>query len=68
MSEYLLTWNPKHFITGGDGNESGKLDYEVGDEVRWSCHSKKPKIGDVVYLICLGTEPGGIIARGKVTA
>ncbi|MEZ9462754.1 AAA family ATPase [Vibrio splendidus] len=67
MSEYLLTWNPKHFITGGDGNESGKLDYEVGDEVRWSCHSKKPKIGDVVYLIRLGTEPRGIIARGKVT-
>ncbi|TCT61576.1 McrB family protein [Vibrio crassostreae] len=67
MSEYLLTWNPKHFITGGDGNESGKLDYEVGDEVRWSCHSKKPKKGDVVYLIRLGTEPRGIIARGKVT-
>ncbi|MEZ8307797.1 McrB family protein [Vibrio splendidus] len=67
MSEYLLTWNPKHFITGGDGNESGKLDYEVGDEVRWSCHSKKPKIGDVVYLIRLGTESRGIIARGKVT-
>jgi 5-methylcytosine-specific restriction protein B len=67
MSEYLLTWNPKHFITGGDGDESGKLDYEVGDEVRWSCHSKKPKIGDVVYLIRLGTEPRGIIARGKVT-
>ncbi|MEZ8603116.1 AAA family ATPase [Vibrio splendidus] len=67
MSEYLLTWNPKHFITGGDGNESGKLDYEVGDEVRWSCHSKKPKIGDVVYLIRLGAEPRGIIARGKVT-
>ncbi|MGD8171121.1 McrB family protein [Vibrio sp. TRT 21S02] len=67
MSEYLLTWNPKHFSTGGDGSASGQLDYKVGQEVQWSCHSKKPKTGDVVYLIRLGTEPRGIVARGKVT-
>ncbi|ELA9722129.1 AAA family ATPase [Vibrio parahaemolyticus] len=67
MSEYLLTWNPKHFSTGGDGSASGHLDYKIGQEVQWSCHSKKPKTGDVVYLIRLGTEPRGIIARGRVT-
>lgn len=67
MSEYLLTWNPKHFNAGGDGSASGQLDYKVGQVVQWSCHSKKPQIGDTVYLIRLGTEPRGIIAKGRVT-
>ncbi|GAB6263392.1 McrB family protein [Photobacterium sp. R1] len=67
MSKYLLTWNPKYFSTGGDGSESGQLDYMAGQEIQWSCHSKEPKIGDVVYLIRLGEEPRGIIAKGKVT-
>lgn len=67
MSEYLLTWNPKHFNAGGDGSASGQLDYKVGQEVQWSCHSKKPQVGDTVYLIRLGTEPRGIIAKGRVT-
>ncbi|MEZ8085695.1 hypothetical protein [Vibrio sp. 1S139] len=35
MSEYLLTWNPKHFITGGDGNESGKVTKESYLDSGW---------------------------------
>nr|WP_279161720.1 AAA family ATPase [Plesiomonas shigelloides] len=67
MSVYLLTWNPKQFTDGGEGSENGLLHYQVGDEVRWSCHSKQPALGDTVYLIRLGDEPKGIIAKGVVT-
>lgn len=67
MSVYLLTWNPKHFSTGGEGSEPGTLDYAVGEQVRWSCHSQQPKLGDTIYLIRLGVEPRGIVAKGTVS-
>jgi 5-methylcytosine-specific restriction protein B len=67
MSVYLLTWNPKHFSTGGEGSEAGTLNYAVGENVRWSCHSQQPKIGDTVYLIKVGVEPRGIVAKGTVS-
>jgi len=58
---YLLTWNPEHLKLGGDGG------VVVGEEQRWTCHSKQPQVGDTVYLIRLGQEPRGIVARGVVT-
>ncbi|WP_323885879.1 McrB family protein [Aeromonas veronii] len=67
MSDYLLTWNPDQFSTGGDGSQAGLLNYREGDEIRWSCRSKQPQFGDTVYLIRLGKEPRGIIAKGVVT-
>ncbi|MGL5409280.1 MAG: hypothetical protein ACRDAP_11315, partial [Shewanella sp.] len=67
MSDYLLTWNPDQFSTDGDGSATGLLDYHEGDEIRWSCRSKQPQSGDTVYLIRLGKEPRGIIAKGVVT-
>ncbi|UDN21797.1 McrB family protein [Aeromonas veronii] len=67
MSVFLLTWNPDQFSTGGDGSQAGLLDYREGDEIRWSCRSKQPQFGDTVYLIRLGKEPRGIIAKGVVT-
>ncbi len=67
MSDYLLTWNPDQFSTGDDGSQAGLLDYREGDEIRWSCRSKQPQFGDTVYLIRLGKEPRGIIAKGVVT-
>ncbi|MFA0531598.1 McrB family protein [Vibrio breoganii] len=67
MSVYLLTWNPKHFSTGGEGSKSGTLEYTHGQEVRWSCHSQQPNIGDTVYLIRVGIEPRGIVAKGVVS-
>ena len=65
MSVYLLTWNPTNFSTNSD--EVGQLDYTVGEEIRWSCNSKQPKNGDIVYLVRVGVEPRGIIAKGIVT-
>ncbi|MCL6272153.1 AAA family ATPase [Sansalvadorimonas sp. 2012CJ34-2] len=62
----MLTWNPKHFALGGEGSEDGSLNYNVGDEITWFCNSKKPVSGDTIYLIRLGEEPRGLIARGTV--
>ena len=64
MTSYLLTWNPKHFPLE---DESGDLRYKAGDEIRWSCSSKKPQEGDRIYLIRVGEEPRGIVASGIVT-
>jgi 5-methylcytosine-specific restriction enzyme B len=60
-SAYLLTWNPEHFKLGGDGA------INAGTEHRWTCHSKRPKVGDTVYLARLGVEPRGVIVKGTVT-
>lgn len=68
MSAWLLSWNPEHFSDGGDGDANGRLDLAPGTERRWSCHSKQPVVGDTIYLIRLGIEPRGIIARGTVSA
>lgn len=61
ISTYLLTWNPKHF----DINASNGL--RLNEDVRWSCVSKKPKVGDKVYLMRIDMAPKGIIASGTVT-
>lgn len=61
MTAYLLTWNPRMYALGGDAA------VHPGAEMRWSCHSKQPAIGDTVYLMRLGVEPRGLIARGTVT-
>ncbi|MCL1143225.1 McrB family protein [Shewanella gaetbuli] len=67
MSAYLLSWNPKNFSTGGEGSDQGTLDYQKGEVVRWSCHSKQVVEGDIVYLIKLGKGSRGIISKGVVT-
>ena len=72
MSAYLLTWNPKHFVLGGDGSEDGSLNCKVGDEIIWSCNSKKPLKGDTVYLIRIGLQtqrdkPFGVEYHGNRT-
>lgn len=61
MTTYLLTWNPEKFALGGDQT------VEPGVEIRWSCQSRQPVVGDTVVLMRLGVEPRGLIARGTVT-
>ncbi|WP_409420818.1 AAA family ATPase [Pseudaeromonas sp. ZJS20] len=60
-STYLLTWNPEHYRAGGNAG------VHVGETQRWSCNSTKPQPGDHVYLIRLGVNPRGLVARGTVT-
>ncbi|WP_157673741.1 McrB family protein [Endozoicomonas ascidiicola] len=56
-----MTWNPTLFIFGEDES------CNIGEEITWSCNSQQPKIDDTVYLIRVGQEPRGIVARGVVT-
>ena len=66
-ASYLLTWNPEHHSAGGAGTQEGRLGYQIYDRTTWSCHSKKIKPGDPVYLIRVGQKlPRGIIAKARV--
>ncbi|WP_157673756.1 hypothetical protein [Endozoicomonas ascidiicola] len=56
-----MTWNPTLFIFGEDES------CNIGDEITWSCNSQQPKIDDTVYLIRVGQEPRGIVAKGIIT-
>ncbi|MGL4922833.1 MAG: AAA family ATPase [Aeromonas veronii] len=58
---YLLAWNPEHYKDGGNAG------VRVGVCERLSCNSTKPQPGDRVYLIRLGVDPRGMVARGTVT-
>ena len=58
---YLLTWNPDNYQDGGNAG------VRVGENERWTCHSTRSPAGDRVYLIRLGGDPRGMVARGTVT-
>lgn len=53
--------NPDQVPLGGDG------EVVPGTEQQWTCHSRRPKVGDTVYLARLGVDPRGIVAKGIVT-
>lgn len=64
---WLLSWNPKNwkwdkYSEWCDGTEIGKRFTES-----WTCLSKKPAVGDEVYLIKLGEKPRGIIGHGYIS-
>ena len=66
-ASYLLTWNPEHHKAGGAGTQEGRLGLQVSDRGTWSCHNKKIRPGDPVYLIRVGQKlPRGIIAKARV--
>ena len=58
---YLLTWNPANAEEGGSDN------VVVGSSIQWSCHSSQPQLGDTVYIMRVGSNPKGIVAKGKVS-
>lgn len=60
-STYLLTLNPNNY------QNDGNVWVRDGQDNRWACLSTKPQPGDRVYLLRLGGERGGVVARGTVT-
>lgn len=58
---YLLTWNPANAEEGGSDN------VVVGSSIQWSCHSSQPQLGETVYIMRVGLNPKGIVAKGKVS-
>ncbi len=68
QNAWLLTWNPKSYVW--DDIDDYISDVKSGKkvEIEWICKSKKPQIGDHVFLMMLGVaEKSGIIAHGTVS-
>ena len=64
---YLLTYNP---IKNKWTDYSDKCEKTASGQVvedSWACKSKKPSIGDEVFLIKLGDENRGIMGHGIVS-
>lgn len=63
---WLVTYNKDKWFWDGftekcEGTKTGQTYVES-----WACASKKPQIGDEVFLIKLGEQPRGIIGHGMV--
>ena len=65
-SAWLLSWNPQKWNWQNYDNLCART--KDGQTViePWTCHSKKPLIGDEVFLIKIGEKPRGIIAHGYI--
>lgn len=63
---WLLTWNPANWPW--DEYEEWCNGTKNGEKyiISWTCNSKKPKLGDDVFLMKTGDKPRGIIAHGCV--
>jgi len=62
---WLLSWNPRRWDWTTFAQD--RLKTMGGEAVtsRWSCRNGKALPGDRVFLVRLGEEPRGVIARGK---
>jgi len=64
---YLLNWNPETWEWHDINNAVSSINTTGCYIRRWSCgniHKNPINIGDDIYLIKLGTNTNGIIARG----
>ncbi len=63
---WLTTWNPKRwewkdYSTLCAGTRKGQTTIEP-----WTCMSRKPQLGDEVFLMKTGKKPRGIIGHGYI--
>lgn len=68
MATYLLTWNPNNWDWYDLIEDISKIETLGSYIVRWSIGTnwQNIKIGDRVFLMCLGKSPKGIIGSGQV--
>ncbi len=65
---WLLTWNPNKWHWESFEKDVDNVDKGINVESKYSCHSKKPRIGDRAFVLKLGENlPKGIIASGYVS-
>src|SRR5690349_12233769 len=69
MPTYLLTWNPIKFAWDTLQKDWEMVNSGADYEERWSCgNSKKPRVGDRVFFMVLGSKKlRGIMASGYIT-
>lgn len=62
---WLLSWNPTRWDWTTFAQD--RLKTMGGESVTfpWTCHNGKAAPGDRIFLVRLGEEPRGVIARGK---
>ena len=63
---WLISWNPENWDWYDYDRTCAKTTPEDTFIDSWSCTSKKPRIGDEIFLIKLGDKPRGIIGHGFV--
>ncbi len=65
---WLIAWNPKHW--DWKSFEDDRMRVARGETVTrpWSVASTKLNVGDTFYLVRLGQEPRGLIARGNIAS
>lgn len=64
---WLLTWNTKGWAWPEYKSWSADTKAGITHSEPWTCSSKKPKIGDEIFLMKTGNEPRGIIAHGYIS-
>jgi 5-methylcytosine-specific restriction enzyme B len=65
-NNWLLSWNPSKW--NWETLAADRISTISGEKAdhRWRCSSSKPREGDRVFLIRIGSPPKGIVAVGKV--
>ncbi|MBK1735857.1 hypothetical protein CKO15_11325 [Halorhodospira abdelmalekii] len=65
---WLMAWNPKYWPWRTF--QEDRLKVAGGDNVtmEWNTSSVQPQEGDTFYLVRLGEEPRGLIARGNIAS
>ncbi len=67
-SAWLFSWNPEKWNWTSFEDDIQNLKQGLTVEEKYSCVSKKPKIGDRAFIIKLGQkEPKGIVASGYIS-
>jgi hypothetical protein len=67
-SNWLMAWNPNNWPW--TSFQDDRLQIANGENVtmRWSTSSTQLREGDTFYLVRLGLEPRGLIARGNIVS
>lgn len=66
-NSWIVSWNPNNWHWEDYASAIQQTRNGQAYSENWSCYSKKPKIGDRVYLLVLGQKQyNGIVAAGYV--
>ncbi|TVQ28519.1 MAG: hypothetical protein EA370_16460 [Wenzhouxiangella sp.] len=65
---WLIAWNPKNWEWENFQNDRLRVANGESVTLRWSSASAQLNEGDTFYLVRLGQEPRGLIARGNIAS
>lgn len=65
---WLMAWNPKYWPWTSYQNDRLKIASGENVTLPWRTASIQPREGDTFYLVRVGQEPRGLIARGNIAS